>query len=320
MLYDLYYHNDFDGRAAAAVMLAFLRSRGDDVQHFTPLGYDMQNIYLKENFFQSHALFRGKRNPAIVLDFAFHPKATWWFDHHPTAFKRESWRKKFKPTKQWHYDPKYESCCAQVTTVLRKEFGWKLPIHMKELVHWGDIMDGARYASPREVMDLTSIGTQVDAFIDRYATNASRTGKKFVEILAAASLRTIARRPEVRRAVVDVLKKRKHALDYHRKHMVVANGVGFIDLTRRNFEKIRYAGYYLVPKLRYMVRTLRRGSFYYISVGQNPWKREENHIDIGVLMKRYGGGGHFGVGAAEMKTRQKIEKAAEEIVKYLAHH
>src|SRR5581483_7562722 len=99
MKYDIYFHNDFDGRAAAAIMLAFLRSRGDDAEHFVPLGYEMQDAYLKENFFATHKLFKGKRNPPIIVDFAFHPKAAWWFDHHPTTFKREEWREKFKPSK-----------------------------------------------------------------------------------------------------------------------------------------------------------------------------------------------------------------------------
>ena len=135
MTYDIYFHNDFDGRAAAAVMLSFLRSRGDDIEHFIPINYNILDSYLEEDFFAKNRLFRGKHNPAIVVDFAFHPKAAWWFDHHPTVIRKKAWVKKLKSTKFWHYNPEYASCCGQVVSVLRKEFGWKPRSHFKELIN-----------------------------------------------------------------------------------------------------------------------------------------------------------------------------------------
>jgi hypothetical protein len=317
MIYDLYYHNDFDGRAAAAIMLAFLRSRGDDVEHFAALGYEMADQYTKENFFAEHKFFKGKRNPAIVVDFAFHPKAAWWFDHHPTTFKKESWRRKFKSTKYWHYEPKYESCCAEVAAVLKNDFGWEGPAHFKELIRWGDYLDGAHYRSVREVMELRSLGTQIDAFVDRYATDPKRTGKPFIEMLAAKPLREIVRLPAIQHTVTQVLKNRKAALGYYRKHMLVAGRVGYVDLSRKDFEKMRFAGYYFHPSLLYMVRILKKGGLFQISVGQNPWRRKESRVNIGDLMKKYGGGGHQGVGATETKTKKAAEKVAKEIVAYL---
>ena len=319
MIYDLYFHNDFDGRAAAAIMLDFLRTRGDDIEHFVPVGYEMTEQWLKENFFKRHKLFRGKRNPAIVVDFAFHPGAAWWFDHHPTTFKSEVWKKRFKPDAQHQYDPKYASCCGQVTAVLKKDFGWRPSAHFKELVHWGDILDAARYASARQVVELGDIGIQLDAFIDRYPKSA-RTGKRLVELMAEKPISFIARLPDVRRAVAAIRKSRAASLAYHRKHLKITGRTGYIDLTQSASGKNRYACYYLYPNLLYAVRILRKGKFFQLSVGQNPWRRKENRIDIGEVMKKYGGGGHFGVGATEIPKKKDAEKYAHEIVSYLEEH
>src|ERR1700685_3337099 len=111
MKYDIYFHNDFDGRASAAVVLAFLRSRGDDIEHFTPVNYYLLSQWMDEKFFEKHKLFSGKRNPAIIVDFLYHPKAAMWFEHHATTFKRPEWEKKFKPDTFHRLEPQYPSCC-----------------------------------------------------------------------------------------------------------------------------------------------------------------------------------------------------------------
>jgi hypothetical protein len=293
-----------------------LRSRGDDVEHFVPVGYDLTEQWLKDDFFEKHKLFQGKRNPAIVLDFAYHPHAAWWFDHHPTTFKREDWKKRFKADGQHRYDPKYESCCAQVAATLKKNFRWKPSAHFKELIRWGDILDAARYKSARQVVMLENAGIQLDAFIDRYSKNA-QTGKKLVELMAEKSISSIAKLPLVQRAVAAILKSRAASLSYHRKHIRIFGRTACVDLSRVNAGKNRYASYYLYPRLMYTVRILKKSEFYQLSVGQNPWRRNENKINIGNVMKRYGGGGHQGVGAAEFKSFSAIEKAAKEIVTYL---
>src|SRR5271155_4749866 len=109
MLYDIYFHNDFDGRASAAVMLAFLRSRGDDIEHFIPVKYDIIPVgtkkqWLDDKFLEKNKLFRGKHNPAIIVDFPYHPQAAFWFDHHLRPFRKPGWEKKFKSDREHRYD------------------------------------------------------------------------------------------------------------------------------------------------------------------------------------------------------------------------
>ncbi len=86
MKYDIYFHNDFDGRASAAVMLAFLRSRGDDIEHYIPIKYDVIPKWIDDKFLEKNKLFKGKHSPAIIVDFPYHPQAAFWFDHHIRPF------------------------------------------------------------------------------------------------------------------------------------------------------------------------------------------------------------------------------------------
>ncbi len=325
MTYDLYFHDDFDGRAAGAVMLAFLRSRGDDIGHFQPLDYYLLNDYLKENFFTSHKLFkgkpldsvRGKRNPAIVVDFPFHPKAAWWFDHHSGSFRKGGWKEKFKPTEQWHYDPEYPSCCRQVAAVLKKEFGWKLPVHLKDTIHWGDIIDGAKYRSARQTIGLNEPALQIDVFFDRYGRTPV-ANKTFVTLLAEKPIVEIAKRPEVRRAVRQAKQEILSATAYVKRKITETGRVAYIYFPKQKFAKPRFIPYFLYPRLLYLVRVFKKDGQYKLSVSQNPWRTKEGKVNLGRLIAKYaGGGGHFGVGAAEFETKREAEKAAQEIVEYL---
>jgi hypothetical protein len=319
MLYDIYFHNDFDGRAAAAIMLSFLRGRGDDIEHFTPIDYDLLKDWLGDDFFMSHKLFKGRRNPAIVVDFAFHPKAAWWFDHHETTFRKAAWKKKFKPNKQWHYDPEYKSCCGQVAEILRRDFGWKPPAHFKELVVWGDLMDSASYKSPQQAMDLSIPAIAIAAFFDR--CGYLPVGKKpSVEFLAEQSLDEIAKRPDVRRAVREAEKDAARATAYVKKHIERTGRTAYIYFSKWQFAKPRYIPYALDARLWYLVRIFKKNGFYHLSVGMNPWRKKENKIDIGALIGMYGGGGHFNVGGAEIASRSSAERSAREIVAYLEKH
>jgi hypothetical protein len=316
MIYDLYFHDDFDGRAAGAVMLAFLRSRGDDIGHFQPLGYYLLADYLKENFFTAHRLFKGKRNPAIVVDFPFHPKAAWWFDHHGGPFRKKGWKEKFKPSAFLHHDPEYASCCGQVAAVLKKEFGWKLPARLENMVHWGDIIDGAKYRSARQTIELKEPALQIDAFFDRHDRSPA-VNKRFVTLLAEKSLPAIAKRPEVRQTVHRAKREITLATAYVKKNITVAGRVARLYFSQPEFSKPRFLPYYLYPWLLYLVRFFEVDGQYKLSIGQNPWRAKEGTVNLGQLISRYaGGGGHFGVGAAEFKTRGAVEKAAQEMVDY----
>lgn len=317
MNYDVYFHNDFDGRASAAVMLAFLRSRGDDIERFVPLGFDILPQWRDEEFFRKHKFFRGRRNPAIVVDFPYHPKAVFWFDHHPTTFQKESWRKKFRPTKFRRCNPEYKSACHFAEASLKNGFGWKPPEHFKELIKWLDIIDGAYYKSARQTLEIKEPALQIDAFIDKNAYNEI-TMRPLIELLSRRSLKEIASDPRVKSAAAEAREKIKLRLAFYRKNIKVRGKVTFIDLTLAGAGRVRFAPFYLYPRTVYAIRIERKDGFSQVGIGANSWRRKENELHIGELLRKYGGGGHKDVGGVLLKDKKDAEKVAKEIIARLS--
>lgn len=308
MKYDIYYHNDFDGRASAAVMLAFLRSRGDEIEGYFPLTYGAH-----EHLFDRNA-FAGK-NPAIIVDFMYHPGAAWWFDHHPTAFKKPEWKKHFRPDKQHRLDPKYPSCTHLVYASLVKDFKWRAPAHFKSFVKWADILDGAGYASARQTIEMKDPGVIINSYIEGMP-HATREDKHMIDLMARKPLSTVIRDPSIARDIARLKKKVRSSIAFYEKHMRVFKRSTFIDLTKDPLNGLlRYAPYYLCPKSVYSFRMRPKGKWWYLGVSANPWRARENRFDIGKIMKKYNGGGHKGVGATEFHTRADAVRAFEKINK-----
>jgi hypothetical protein len=316
MLYDLYFHNDFDGWASAAVMLAFLEGRGDRIGHFVPVDFYLQAEWRQDGFFAHHHLFTGKRNAPVVLDFPFHPGTAFWFDHHLSPFKKEAWQKKFHEDEAHVYRPEYFSCCHMAYDTLKRNFGWRPPAYLKELVAWLDVIDGARYASAKQTILMKEPAFDVDNFIDKQHGDPKKA-EWLIRRMASTPLREVAKIPRIAAAGKQARRNAVCNLAFYRKHLVVLGNVTFIDLTNDQEKVLRYAPYFLFPKIRYGIRATMKGKLYHLGVGENPWAKSKGKIHIGKLIKKYGGGGHLTVGAADLATRQEAERAREEIIRIL---
>src|SRR5258708_1917509 len=297
-------------------MLAFLRSRGDEIEHFTPVNYNLLPQWLDEKFFTKHKLFKGKRNPAIVVDFLYHPAAVFWFEHHPTTFKKPQWKKNFKPDKQHRLEPDYPSCCHLVYASLKQDFKWKSPKHIKDLVKWLDVSDGAIYTSAKQTILMKEPALQIDAYIDSTEHDHKKT-VKLIELLSREPLARIAALPEVKRAATRVRKENIKGIAFYKKNIKLFKNGSFIDFTRTRIEAPHFIANYLYPKLLYVVRLSMRNGLYHLGVGASPWLRGKSRIHIGELLKKYGGGGHKEVGGVEFQRRDEAELASVEIMAVL---
>jgi hypothetical protein len=316
MIYDLYFHNDFDGWASASVMLSFLEGRGDRIGHFVPVDFDLQAQWLNEDFFAKHRLFKGEHHMPVVLDFPFHPHAAFWFDHHLSPFKKETWQKKFREDKTHVYRPQYFSCCHMAYDTLKRNFKWHPPAYFDGLVTWLDVIDGARYASAEQTILMKEPAFAVDNFIDQQRGNPERA-EWLIRLLSMHPLVSVAKIPEIATIGRKVRKQAALNLAFYKKNLIARGNVAFIDLTRHQGKMLRYAPYYLFPEIRYSIRASMKGRLYHLGVGENPWIKNKGKIDIGMLVKKYGGGGHLTVGATDLKTREEAERAKEEIVEIL---
>ncbi len=306
MKYDIYFHNDFDGRASAAVMLAFLRSRGDDIDRYVAMTYGDIGGWMRNNFFD-------KGNPAIVVDFTYHPKAAWWFDHHPTAFKKAEWAKRFKPDAQHHLDGSYLSCCHLVYTALKQDFGWVPEKHFQDFVKWMDVIDGARYRSAKQTIEMKEPMIQMNAFIEAM-WHTPEEDEKMITLLAERPIAEVIKVPFIARGVKQIKKNVKKSMAFYKKNLKCFDKSTFIDITEDPLHGLlRLAPYYLYPKSIYSGRIKKKGKVWYLGIAANPWRLSSNGWDLGMLMRRYGGGGHMHVAATEFPARGEALKAFGEI-------
>ncbi len=307
MTYDFYFHNDFDGRAAAAVMLAFLRTRGDEVQEFHPLDFEITSRWPTMRF----------PRPAAVFDFLYHPRAAFWFDHHPTTFLRKSWERAFVPTKSHQLDPSARSCCSQVLRALERDFSFRPPRHLRELARWLDIIDGAAYRSPQESIDLQNPAIQIMAYIDFFARRKKPLAR-LIRFLSQHSLAEVARLPELRKFLPRAQKWKREGIQYFKRNLQIVGRVAVINLAEREMPlDLRFFPYQLYPSL--LAVLLRKGKGgKKLSLGFNPWKKTSwKNLNAAEIMRSYGGGGHPGAGGALAKNEQDAERIGREIVQLL---
>ncbi len=309
MKYDIYFHDDFDGRASAAVLLNFFARRGDTIQHYFPVEHGMDWAAKKLSA-------SSRRNPSIVVDFPYHPEAKFWFDHHQTTFLKEAWRRRFKATKFQQLDPKAPSACGLIVKSLRKHFGYAPPPHIKELARWLDIYDSASYISARQAIENKEPALKIGQFIDEAGGEDALIW--LIELLSTMPLEAIANDPRIRKKTREIRKNNKKLLLFYREHLKIRNAVGFIDLSGQKSE-LRFAPYYLYPKIRYAV-VLKKNTMngFRLSVSANPWPRKLNRIHLGEFLRaRYGGGGHRDAGGASFPAKQAAASAAEEVIGFL---
>ena len=306
MRYDIYFHDDFDGAASAAIMLSFFESRGDTIGRLMPVNFRIKSPWHKTKF----------KNPAVVLDYPYHPKVTFWYDHHSTTFLKPEWRKKFRSSKFRKLDPGYDSCCALVLDALRDGFEFKPSAHFRELVRWGDIIDKANYKSPRQTIDMKEAAIALSVFIDE---NSHKRGffNWLVPLLATRSLGEIARTHRFIDGIKRIRSQRHKVLSFYRKNLRIEGRTSYIDFSRTNLQKMRMAPYYFSPNLLYSVTLKKDGPFFHLNAGANPWRRKENILHIGNILGKYGGGGHKDVGGVEIRSREAAEKIAREIIELL---
>ncbi|HKE00721.1 MAG TPA: hypothetical protein VKE69_06905, partial [Planctomycetota bacterium] len=92
----IWYHRDFDGIASGAILADVLRWRGRADVRWQGVNYDVRGRW--SQWGEDGAEF-------AVVDFHFHPRAAFWFDHHPTTFLTEEWRRLYAPSERWRFDP-----------------------------------------------------------------------------------------------------------------------------------------------------------------------------------------------------------------------
>ncbi len=307
--YHLYFHDDADGITSSAIMLNFLRGRGDEIIDFNPIEY-------RANLKAEWASYKfGK--PFILLDFMFHPEADWWIDHHQTAFIDPDWENNFKNDNQHHYDPEFGSCAGLLLKFLRTHHSYHAPKFIEKVAEVGHKVDTVGYKNVDEALDFTSIEWKLRLLLKRNKEGDNSyilITQKAIETLATIGIDDFVNLPEYHEYLDQFKNYGENLVAVYAEHSIIKGKVSFIDRSNFTGEQNHFAAYKIHPTALYEVCILHRGNSFGIHAGKNPWKDKNTNFHLGNLMKKYGGGGHRDVGGCVAKTHKEATEIATKII------
>lgn len=306
----LYHDHCFDGAASAAFFSRFLKAKFHPDAEFcyTGLAHKASQLFEPGDF-------DGDVNAIVDFKYSTDPRLTWWFDHHQSAFLTPEDAEHFRhdTSGKKMYDPSFRSCTMYIATVARERFGY-LAHDLDELVEWADIVDGARYGSAEDAVNLVAPATRLTLVIE--GSKGSDTVQNIIRMMQHRKLAEIAEDPQIR-AVYDPLYQRHlRSIEIIGKQAQAHDGVIYFDLVGHDLEGYnKFIPYYLFPDSTYTVSVSTSSFRTKVSVGSNPWAAKPIRFNLATICERYGGGGHSKVGAIsfEKGAVDAARKAAGEI-------
>lgn len=302
----IHYHRDFDGMVAGAILARILRDTRGETVRCQSVNYDQRDNW--EEF------EKGKRFG--VVDFHFHPRAEFWFDHHPTTFLSPELRAQYEPNENWLWDENSPSCPPMILKHAAKHWGYEAPERFKEMAIWSDIIDAARYESVEQAV----FGDTAALRLARSLTVAPSPTwvDTLTEAMTEHTLEEVATRSDVEAAHQRASRNRDRALEQFPPTVEWRrDGVIFYDASSSRIRRERFAAFYHHPELYYSVGVIPTRSGFHVTCGENPWNPPPRTLHVGELMETYGGGGHRAVGGANPPNLQAARTVAAEIAEKL---
>jgi hypothetical protein len=282
----------FDGASSAAIFSRFYRERIHPDAQFLYTGMTHKASQPFEG-----GTFDGDENAIVDFKYSPSPKLTWWFDHHQSAFLKPEDAEHFRQdhSGKKFYDPAYKSCTKFLATVASERFGFDAR-PLAELIKWGDIIDGAQFASPEAAVGLAEPATQLALVIE--AAPEPDLVPKIIPDLAYRSLEEMIELPVVKKHLGPLLERHRKSVDILRERTDSRGGVVYFDVSDLDLEGYnKFIPYFLCPDALYSVGVSASPTRAKVSVGTNPWKEASAEVNLASLCEKYGGGGHARVAA-----------------------
>lgn len=312
----LYHDHCFDGAAAAAFFSRFIEGRfhPDAEFLFTGLAHKADELF-------DESMFDGDENAIVDFKYSPHPRLTWWFDHHQSAFLTAADAEHFQRERNERklYDPTCRSCTNFIATVARDKYGFEAP-DLADLVGWAEIIDGAQYADAKSAVELAAPAMKLTLVIE--GVSGSEMVHRIIRWMRRRTLDEIIAEPEVQREYQPLYERHLMAIDVIGRLAECGNGVIFFDLIGQDLEGYnKFIPYYLFPHSTYTVSVSTSSFRTKVSVGSNPWGPAPLRHNLASICERYGGGGHSRVGAISFPKgdAESARRVAAEIREELSH-
>jgi hypothetical protein len=295
----------FDGTASAALFYRFYRERFDAAAdfHFTGMAHRASQPW-------EGGLFDGDENVIVDFKFSNSPKLTWWFDHHQSAFLTPEDARQFRehPGPHMFYEPDYRSCTKLIANVAKEKFGFDTR-PLADLIHWGDIIDGAQYPTPESAVAISEPATQLALVIE--AAPEDGLPARIIPELAYRPLPEMIQLPIVAKYLEPLLERHRRSIDILRARAEARDNVIFFDVSDLDLEGYnKFIPYLLHPECVYSISVSASASRAKVSLGTNPWNQAGADKNLASLAEKFGGGGHPRVAAISFDPG-KLARARE---------
>jgi hypothetical protein len=282
----------FDGTASAALFYRFYREKFNSTARF-----DFTGMTHRAQQPWTPGMFDGDENVIVDFKYSNSPKVTWWFDHHQSAFLTPADAEHFRehPGAHMFYDPDYKSCTMLIADVARQKFGFDTA-PLQDLIHWGDIIDGAQYPTPQSAVELVEPATQLTLVIE--AAPEDGLPARIIPELAYHSLADVVKLPIVAKHLGPLLERHRKSIEVLRERSEAKDGVIFFDVSDLDLEGYnKFIPYLLHPEAVYSVSISASATRAKVSLGTNPWNQAGADKNLASMAEKHGGGGHPRVSA-----------------------
>lgn len=319
----VFYHDKcFDGACSASLFTRFHRECIG-----TASSFDYHGLVHRAGALFEESWFSTEGENAIV-DFKYSPspRVTWWFDHHLSAFLTPENEAHFRAGQadgsqvmRQFFDPSYMSCTKWIAHIASTKFGMNIA-PMAELIHWADIVDGAKYESAQSAVEMAAPAMKLTMVIE--SAQKSSLVQRIIPLLTEMSLQQVLDQPFIQELVGPLLERHWASVELIRSRAECQRGVITFDITDQPTEGYnKFIPYYVYPEGVYNVGLSKSSFRTKVSVGTNPWttKPASDLVNLAAICERYGGGGHARVGAISFPVdrEEDARKAAAEIAEEL---
>jgi hypothetical protein len=315
----VFYHDKcFDGACSASIFTRFHRERIS-----AQASYEYHGLVHRAGALFDESEFTGDENAIVDFKYSASPRITWWFDHHLSAFLTPEDHQSFLdyqhnavPPGRKFFDPNYTSCTSFIAHIASTRFGFDIA-PLAELIHWANIVDGAKYESPESAVEMPAPAMKLTLIIE--ANQDPAFIPRLIPLFTEMPLADVLSQPFVADLLPPLLERHQQSIELIRSRAEERNGTIFFDITDRPLEGFnKFIPYYLHPQATYSIGLSRSSFRTKVSVGSNPWTKADpaKMVNLAKVCERYGGGGHARVGAISFPPDQadQARAAAAEIV------
>ncbi|MGC1314032.1 MAG: hypothetical protein WA857_17445, partial [Candidatus Acidiferrum sp.] len=199
------------------------------------------------------------------------------------------------PGPHMFYEPDYKSCTKLIATVASEKFAFDTK-PLAELIHWGDIIDGAQYPTAESAVELVEPATQLALVIE--AAPEDGLPARIIPELAYRPLAEMVKLPLVAKHLGPLLERHRKSIEILRQRAEAVDGVIFFDVSDLDLEGYnKFIPYLLHPEGVYSVSVSSSPVRAKVSLGTNPWNQATADKNLASLAEKFGGGGHPRVSA-----------------------